>query len=87
MICNDENKYALQLNPMSYHRPRQVTAGQWTTCGIRQSDGGIECWGMRKVSTHDPSKSSTPIAYESKPPDSRHEVRAGEPLHLLGCWV
>lgn len=27
----------------------KVTCGQWTTCGIRAGDGGIECWGMSKV--------------------------------------
>eukprot|EP00903_Cladosiphon_okamuranus_P008261 g7951.t1 len=31
----------------------QVTCGQWTTCGIRAGDGGIECWGMSKLNkTH-----------------------------------
>eukprot|EP00904_Undaria_pinnatifida_P001987 jgi/Undpi1/1178/HiC_scaffold_10.g04640.m1 len=29
----------------------QVTCGQWTTCGIRQHDGGIECWGMNKLNS------------------------------------
>ncbi|CAM9374085.1 unnamed protein product, partial [Ectocarpus sp. 12 AP-2014] len=27
----------------------QVTCGQWTTCGIRKDDGGVECWGMKTL--------------------------------------
>ncbi|CAM9790923.1 unnamed protein product [Discosporangium mesarthrocarpum] len=28
---------------------QQVTCGQFTTCAIREEDGGAECWGMNKL--------------------------------------
>ncbi|CAM9805650.1 unnamed protein product [Chrysoparadoxa australica] len=26
---------------------KQVSCGQWRTCGIKEASGGLECWGMR----------------------------------------